>query len=183
MQIEKIHEELALIAEQIKRIIQYSMEKNGVNDKIMANTLVDSHIYEDLEVKEEDEGLIKVLIHDYYQYIESLARSHRMVAHSDTEKHFFRGELEEFYMDLRNRVKFPAVIAESWEITFTQGSKERETSFIIAAAYKESKNWQNIYAALDLCERIGDEFLRRILTDTIRMSCPFNPDPDEDEWL
>lgn len=71
MQIEKIHEELALIAEQIKRIIQYSMEKNGVNDKIMANTLVDSHIYEDLEVKEEDEGLIKVLIHDYYQYIES----------------------------------------------------------------------------------------------------------------
>lgn len=71
MQIEKIHEELALIAEQIKRIIQYSMEKNGVNDKIMTNTLVDSHIYEDLEVKEEDEGLIKVLIHDYYQYIES----------------------------------------------------------------------------------------------------------------
>ena len=138
----------------------------------------------------------------YYQYIESLARSHRMVAHSDTEKHFFRGELEEFYMDLRNRVKFPAVIAESWEITFTQGSKERETSFIIAAAYKESKNWQNIYAALDLCERIADdgglcadvELMSAIpMVDeqhlyagvryTIRMSCPFNPDPDEDEWL
>lgn len=149
----------------------------------------------------------------YYQYIESLARSHRMVAHSETEKHFFRGELEEFYMDLRNRVNFPAVIAESWEIAFTQGSKERETSFIIAAAYTESKNWGNIYAALDLCERIGDEFLRRILADTddggicadvellsavpmldeqhlyvgvrytIRFSCPFNPDPDEEAWV
>lgn len=149
----------------------------------------------------------------YYQYIESLARSHKMVRHSDTDKHFFRGELEEFYMDLRNKVKFPAVIAESWEITFQEENKKRETSFIIAAAYKESKNWGNIYAAIDLCERIGDEFLRRILTDTddgglcadvelmsaipmvdeqhlyagvrytIRMSCPFNPDPDEDEWL
>ena len=149
----------------------------------------------------------------YYQYIESLARSHRMVAHSDTEKHFFRGELEEFYRDLRNKVKFPAVIAESWEITFQDETKERETSFIIAAAYKESKNWGHIYAAIDLCERIGDEFLRRIIADvddgkfcgdvelmsaipmvdeqhlyagvryTIRMSCPFNPEPDEEEWL
>ena len=149
----------------------------------------------------------------YYQYIERLARSHRMVAHSDTEKHLFRGELEEFYMDLRNKVKFPAVIAESWEITFQDETKERETSFIIAAAYKESKNWGHIYAAIDLCERIGDEFLRRIIADvddgkfcgdvelmsaipmvdeqhlyagvryTIRMSCPFNPEPDEEEWL
>lgn len=150
----------------------------------------------------------------YYQYIESLARSHKMVRHSDTDKHFFRGELEEFYMDLRNKVKFPAVIAESWEITFQNETKERETSFIIAVAYKESKNWGYIYAAIDLCERIGDEFLRRIIADvlllqdicgdvelmsaipmvdeqhlyagvryTIRMSCPFNPEPDEEEWL
>ena len=149
----------------------------------------------------------------YYQYIENLARSHKMVRHSDTDKHFFRGELEEFYMDLRNKVKFPAVIAESWEITFQEENKKRETSFIIAAAYKESKNWGNIYAAIDLCERIGDEFLRRIIADvdegkfcgdvelmsaipmvdeqhlyagvryTIQMSCPFRPDPDDDEWL
>ena len=149
----------------------------------------------------------------YYQYIESLARSHKMVRHSDTDKHFFRGELEEFYMDLRNKVKFPAVIAESWEITFQEENKKRETSFIIAAAYKESKNWDNIYAAIDLCERIGDEFLRHIIADvdegkfcgdvelmsaipmvdeqhlyagvryTIQMSCPFRPDPDDDAWL
>lgn len=149
----------------------------------------------------------------YYQYIEYLAKSHVMVRHSDTEKHFFRGELEEFYMDLRNRVKFPAVIAESWEITFRQETKVRETSFIIASAYSGSKNWDSIYFAMDLCERIGDEFLLRIISDTsdgsvcadvelmsavpmldeqhlyvgvrytIRMSCPFNPDPDEEAWV
>lgn len=149
----------------------------------------------------------------YYQYIEDLAKSHVMVRHSDTEKHFFRGELEEFYMDLRNKVKFPAVIAESWEITFNQETKERETSFIIASSYRESKNWESIYFVMDLCERIGDDFLRRIISDTsdgaicadvellsavpmldeqhlyvgvrytIRLSCPFNPDQDEEAWL
>ena len=148
----------------------------------------------------------------YYQYIESLASSHRMVAHSDTEKHYFRGELEEFYTDLRNRVRFPAVVAESFEISYHDGVKERETSFIIAANYRESRNWPQIYAALDLCERIGDEFLRRMSADmedgalcgsveflsaipmvdeqhlyagiryTIRLTCPFIADPDEDEW-
>lgn len=148
----------------------------------------------------------------YYQYIESLAASHKMVGHTAAEKHYFRGELEEFYTDLRNRAHFPAVVAESFEITFAEGNKDRETSFIIAANYKESRNWQQIYAALDLCERIGDEFLRRIASDmedgsmcgdvdflaaipmvneqhlyagiryTIRIRHPFNMDPDEDEW-
>lgn len=148
----------------------------------------------------------------YYLYIEELARLNTRVAHTDTEKHYFRGELEEFYTDLRNKVRFPAVVAESWEISFPDDHKDRETSFIIASAYKESKNWQHIYAALDLCERIGDEFLRRIMADasngaicadvellaavpmldeqhlyagvryTIRLSTPFNPNPDESEW-
>lgn len=71
MQIEKIHEALGLIAEQVKRCIQASMEKNGVNDKVNRNTLIDSHIYEDLDVQVEDLELIKILIHDYYEYIES----------------------------------------------------------------------------------------------------------------
>ena len=71
MQLEKIHEELGLIADQIRRIIQFSMEKNGLNDKINENTLIDSHIYEELKVENADLELIKVFIHDYYQYIES----------------------------------------------------------------------------------------------------------------
>lgn len=71
MQVDKIHEELGLIAEQVKRVIQWSMEKNGINDKVNRNTLVDSHIYEDLDVSVEDMEIIKILIHDYYEYIES----------------------------------------------------------------------------------------------------------------
>lgn len=148
----------------------------------------------------------------YYQYIENLASLHTQILHTASNKHYYRGELEEFFMDLRNRVKFPAVIAESWEISFPEASKDRETSFIIASAYRESKNWTQIYAAIDLCESIGDEFLRRMALDaenggicadveflsatpmvdeqhlyagvryTIRLSRPFNTDPDEDSW-
>lgn len=149
----------------------------------------------------------------YYQYIESLAANHVMMRHSDTEKHYFRGELEEFYMDLRNRVKFPALIAESFEISFNGDVKTRETSFIVACNYPESKNWESIYYNLSLCERIGDDILRRIMSDagngeicaevevlsaiplldeqhlyagmryTIQISCEFDWDVDEQAWI
>ena len=73
MDISKLHEQLGLMTEQIKRVIQWSMEKNGFNDKPNAqkNTLIDSHIYEDLNVSAVDVDLIEVLIHDYMDYIES----------------------------------------------------------------------------------------------------------------
>lgn len=149
----------------------------------------------------------------YYQYIESLAANHVMMRHSDTEKHYFRGELEEFYMDLRNRVKFPALIAESFEISFNGDVKTRETSFIVACNYPESKNWESIYYNLSLCERIGDDILRRIMSDvgngeicaevevlsaiplldeqhlyvgmryTINIGCEFDWDVDEQAWI
>ncbi len=149
----------------------------------------------------------------YYNYIRELAGNHVLVGHTDEESHYFRGELEEFYTDLRNRVRFPAVIAESFELDYnTEGKKTRETSFIVATNYKEAKNWQNIYAAMNLCERIGDEFLRRMAYDgdldvicakvepvsavpvlneqhlyagiryTIRVVSPFDPDPDPEQW-
>ncbi len=105
---------------------------------------------------------------EFYGYLEGLAEKHTLVRHnqgSPAEKHYFRGELEEFYMDLRNRVKFPAVVAESFELQFYEGKKVRESSFIIVTNYGESKNWDDIDGAFRLCERIGDEFMRRISYD------------------
>lgn len=103
--------------------------------------------------------------YQYYSYLESLAANHTDVNHSSTTPHYFRGELEEFYMDLRNKVSFPAVVAEGFEISFPDGDKTRETSFIIANSYSEVKNWESIFSALSVCETIGDEFLRRMLHD------------------
>lgn len=63
---------LEQIAFDIKRAFQYLMEsERGINNKINENTLVDSHIYDELEVNQTDIGLYTILINDYVQYIES----------------------------------------------------------------------------------------------------------------
>ena len=120
----------------------------------------------------------------YYQYIESLAANHVMMRHSDTEKHYFRGELEEFYMDLRNRVKFPALIAESFEISFNGDVKTRETSFIVACNYLESKNWQSIYVeVLSAVPVLDEQHLYAGMRYTINIGCEFDWDVDEQAWI
>lgn len=148
----------------------------------------------------------------YYQYVEALATEHVYIRHTENEQHFFRGELEDFYMGLRNKVHFPALIAESYELSFDSDSKTRETSFIVVCDYKESKDWQRVYAAMDFCETIGDEILRRMMSDaeagdicaelepisavpvldeqhlyagmryTIRVGCKFDYDVDRAKW-
>lgn len=63
---------LEQIAFDIKRAFQYLMEsERGINNKINENTLVDSHIYDELEVNQTDIGLYTILINDYVDYIES----------------------------------------------------------------------------------------------------------------
>lgn len=63
---------LEQIAFDIKRAIQFLMEsEKGINRKINENTLVDSHIYDELEVTQADMGLYTILINGYVQYIES----------------------------------------------------------------------------------------------------------------
>lgn len=61
MDLNKIHEALNNLAETVKNIIKTSMADAGVNE--------DAHIIEDLTSEAVDMDLIKVLIHDYYQYI------------------------------------------------------------------------------------------------------------------
>ena len=70
MDYSKLHEALGLLAEQAKRVIQASMEKNGVNDKINVNTLIDSHIYDEIDINVVDLEMVQVMVNDYYEYIE-----------------------------------------------------------------------------------------------------------------
>lgn len=68
----ELKEALDKIAFDIKRIVQFMMESGrGINQKINENTLVDSHIYEELDVTQDDIGLYTLFINDYVQYIES----------------------------------------------------------------------------------------------------------------
>lgn len=60
------------VASDIKLAVRVMMEsERGINDKVNKNTLVDSHIFNELEVNEADLGLYHLLVNDYVQYIES----------------------------------------------------------------------------------------------------------------
>ena len=61
MDLSKIHEAFNNLAETVKAIIKTSMVEAGVSE--------DAHIIEDLKSEAVGMDLIKVLIHDYYAYI------------------------------------------------------------------------------------------------------------------
>ena len=112
----------------------------------------------------------------FSNYLKNLASLHRCLAHTPEKPHFFRGELEEFFMGFRDRVNFPALIQEGAEIHFTTDEadnafKERETSFMIVQSYENDNDYDEIYAAFDLCELIGDEIIRKMNCDKYETSC------------
>jgi hypothetical protein len=97
---------------------------------------------------------------EYYQFMKQIAERYRLIAHSEQQAHFFRGELEEFYVGLRNRVNFPALVVEGFNLSYSDTVKRRETSFIIAQSYTEQDDYDQLEEVFDLCERIGDEVVR-----------------------
>jgi len=109
-------------------------------------------------------------------YMQKLASLHVSLAHTPEEPHYFRGELEEFYTGFRERVNFPALIQEGSEIRFTSDQarnsfKERDSSFMIVQGYDDDNDYDAIYTAFDLCEKIGDEIIRRINEDKYDPAC------------
>ena len=61
MDLNKIYDAFKKLAETVKTVIKASMVENGIAE--------DSHIVEDLKTEAVGMDLVKVLIHDYYAYI------------------------------------------------------------------------------------------------------------------
>ena len=104
----------------------------------------------------------------FYSYMEKLAVFHKKLKHTEKEKHFFRGELEEFYTGYRNEINFPALIAEGYELnheTTNNVWKHRQFSFIVAQIYDEKNNYDAIDAANNTCEVITEDIIRRFIHD------------------
>jgi hypothetical protein len=104
-----------------------------------------------------------VMMRRYYDLMEELAREHTEVQHTDDERHYFRRELEEFYMGLRNKVHFPAIIAEGYETSYQNEIHHKETSFIVVQGYAERDDYSAIEEAFETCEVIGEDFLSRLV--------------------
>lgn len=67
-----LKEALEEMAFDVKRTLQYIMESNvGINDKVDKNTLVDSNIYNELEISTDDWGMISLYVNYYIESIVS----------------------------------------------------------------------------------------------------------------
>lgn len=71
MDTKRIATAFKIFANQIKSIILALMEERGVNEKINKNTLINSHIWNDLRTENNSFDLIEFFINDYVQFIES----------------------------------------------------------------------------------------------------------------
>ena len=106
---------------------------------------------------------------DYTVYMRSLAEEHKKLHHRPEEKHFFRGELQEFFENLRSRVAFPCLLVEGSEVTYTGSRqnlcKRRTTSFIVADGYDQVGDFDEMEERVSGCEMIAEEILGRMMSD------------------
>lgn len=106
---------------------------------------------------------------DYTTYMRSLAEKHRDLHHTENEKHFFRGELEEFWDQFRSVVNFPCLVTERSENSYTgqigQMTKSRTTTFMVVDTYDQHDDYDEILLRMSRCERIAEEVLGKMMTD------------------
>jgi hypothetical protein len=103
-------------------------------------------------------------------YFESLAENHTDIAHTESEAHFFRFELDDVFTSLGKNIHFPALILEGYDFNFTDPAsdnlmKQRNSAFIVLKHCSDENDHNTINQIYDDCEEIGDEILVRILDD------------------
>ena len=106
---------------------------------------------------------------DYTTYMRSLAERHTAINHTTEEKHFFRGELEEFWEQFRSVVNFPCLVTEQSTLDYSgqvgQVMKKRTTSFLVVDHYDQHDDYDEILLKMSSCENIAEQIMGRMMTD------------------
>lgn len=108
---------------------------------------------------------------DLITYFENLARTHVDIRHSDSEKHFFRMEIDEVLAGInRTDVKTPFLILEGYGFDYTDNKsdnllKNRSGAFVLLDHVSDSTDFDAIHAVWDRMEQIGEEIIIRIKAD------------------
>jgi len=108
---------------------------------------------------------------DLITYFENIARNHIEIRHSETEKHFFRMELDEVLAGVnRTDVNYPMLILEGYGFNFTDNRsdnilKNREGAFILMGYVNDISDYNAIHQQWDYLEEIGDDILAKIKSD------------------
>ncbi|MPL77620.1 hypothetical protein SDC9_23477 [bioreactor metagenome] len=102
-------------------------------------------------------------------YFKELATNHKEIRHSETEKHFYRFEVDEVLTGI-NKLKYPAFILEGYRFTYKDMKadnpvKKRQGAFILLDHVGDPGNHDKIHEVWDRLEEIGDDILSRINAD------------------
>ena len=104
-------------------------------------------------------------------YFENLARLHKDIGHTDSEKHFFRMEVDEVLGGInRTDVKYPFLILEGYSYDFTDDKsdnllKNRRGAFMLIDHVSDQTDFESIQSAWENMEKIGDELLVKMKAD------------------
>ena len=103
-------------------------------------------------------------------YMTTLATLHKSILHTDTEKHFFRFELEEMLTGMRSEMNYPAIVMEGYDFQFIDEDsdnlqKKISCAFMILGKVSDKGDFDTIHTLWDTLEEIGDEIVVKILSD------------------
>ena len=108
---------------------------------------------------------------DLVTYFENIARLHKSIAHTESEKHFFRFEIDEVLAGLnRTDSEYPMLILEGYHYDFTDNRsdnilKNRRGAFTLLQKITDITDHDEIHQAWDDLEQIGDDILALIKAD------------------
>jgi hypothetical protein len=115
---------------------------------------------------------------DLITYFETLARQHKSIAHTDTEKHFFRMELDEVLGGIkRTDVNYKLLILEGYSFGFTDNrsdnvQKNREPAFMLIDHLSDKSDFDRMHEIWDELEEIGTDIIVRMKNDKRNASVP-----------
>lgn len=106
---------------------------------------------------------------DIIEYFKTIASQHIEIGHSETEKHFYRYEIEEVLTGLKH-INYPALILEGYRYSFRDSNsdniiKKRTGAFILLDHLSDIGDYDAMHALWDKQEEICDDILARIKSD------------------
>ena len=106
---------------------------------------------------------------DVIRYFQQIASEHIQIGHCESEKHFYRFELEEVLTGLK-KMNYPALILEGYRYSFSDARsdnviKRRSCAFMLVDHLQDIGDFQVMHEIWDSQERICDDILCRIKAD------------------
>lgn len=107
---------------------------------------------------------------DMVAYFKQLATEHTAIAHSDTEKHFFRFELDEVLTGLPRGMNYPAIVLEGYRFSLIDNKsdnviKRRDGAFMLLDHIPDTGDHDHIHNVWGDLEEVGDDIIARIRHD------------------